>query len=231
MARTVTLQQIADKARVHADMRNSDYIDETEILGLINDNYCDLFDELVGAYENYFVVRTEFPITAGTQFYDLPADFYKIVAVDFKINQNAYISVTNYNEADRNLSLTTNLSIPDGTIRLWYVPAPTQFTSLSQTFDGVAGWDRLVSLMTAIDMLDSEESDTSAMTRKYAKTLQRVRDMAAPRDAGLPATVSDASKPNWQYIYGALRYRLYGNQISMINTEYLGQGEYPGGFG
>lgn len=231
MARSVTLQQIADKARVHADMRNSDYIDDDEILGIINDNYCELYDELVGAYENYFVVREEFPITAGTQFYDLPEIFYKIIAVDFQVNQNAWVSVVNYNEADRNLSLTTNLSVPNGTIRLWFVPAPTTFTALTDTFDGVAGWDRLVSLMTAIDMLDSEESDSSALTRKYARTLQRIKDLAAPRDAGRPATVTDSSRPNWQYIYGALQYRLYQGQISFINSEFLGNGEYPSGYG
>jgi hypothetical protein len=225
--RNVTVQQIADAARLHADMRGSDFISDTEIIGRINDSYCELYDELVGAYENYYVSTINFNIQAGTSLYSLPADFYKLIGVDFQVNNDAYITLRPYNEAERNITLTTNVNIPNGVIRLRYVPAPQVFSAMTDTFDGVAGWDRLVALATAIDMLDAEESNTAALTRKYGRMLQRIRDMANPRDSGFPSTVSDVYKPNIQYIYGALMYRLYQNQISLINTEFLGAQQFP----
>lgn len=227
MARTVTLQAIADKARFHADMKSSGFVSDAEILALINDNYCDLYDQLVSAYENYYVKQAPLNIGNGQDFYDLPNDFYKLSAVDYRVNNDAYITLHPFNEAERNVTLTTNVNIPSGVVRIFYVPAPTTFTALTDTFDGVAGWDRLVSLMTAIDMLDAEESDSSSLQRKYKLMLDRINDMSAPRDSGFPATVADAYKPNIQFIYGALMYRLYGDQIRFINTELLGADMFP----
>jgi hypothetical protein len=209
-------------------MRNSDFISDDEILAAINDAYCELYDELVGVYENYFVQTFTFPLIANNSEYALPANFYKIVGVDFQVNNDAFITLRPFMEANRNQTLTTNVNIPAGAIRMRYVPAPTQFTSLSDTFDGVAGWERLVSLLVAIDMLDSEESDSSALTRKYSRTLQRVRDMAAPRDTGFPAKVVDVYRPiSTQFIYGSLQYRLYQDQIIFVNTEFLGAEMFP----
>lgn len=227
MARTVTIQSIADAARVHADMRHSQFINDTEILSRINDAYCELYDELVSAYENYFVNTTTFSISSATANYPLPDDFYKVIGLDFQVNQGAFITLKPFMEAERNVMLTTNQNLPAGTVRLRYVPAPTTFQEMTDMFDGVAGWERLVALVVAIDMLDAEESDSSALTRKYARMLQRIKDMSAPRDAGMPAKVVDVYQPTWAYIYGALRYRLYGNTVEMINSEFLGADQHP----
>lgn len=220
--RNVTIQTIADSARFHADMKSSNFVSDAEILSRINDAYCELYDELVSAYENYFVTTSSFPVLTGTDTYDLPDDFYKMLGVDFQVTQGAYVTLREYNEGERNMSLTTNSNIPSGSIRIRYVPAPTVFTAMTDTFDGVAGWDRLVSLLTAIDLMDAEESDSSALAKKYNRTLQRIKDMSAPRDAGMPATVVDVSSQPFQNIYGALRYRFYGNSVVFMSTEYLG---------
>lgn len=227
MARNVTIQSIADRARFHSDMKSSGFVSDSEILALINENYCDLYDQLVTVYENYFVSTYEFSIVSGQDMYDMPADFYKIIGVDYRVNTDSYITLRPFMEAERNITLTTNINIPSGSIRLRYVPAPTVFTSLSDTFDGVAGWDRLVSLATAIDMLDAEESDSSKLMKKYQIMIQRIQTSADTRDAGFPATVADVYKPNIQYIYGALMYRLYGDQMRFINTEFLGSQMFP----
>ena len=227
MARSVTLQQIADRARVYADMRDTQFINDTEILALINDAYPELYDELIGASENYFVSEATTTIVTSTDTYALPATFYKLIGVDFRAGSGAYITLHPYNEADRNATLTTNTNLPAGSFRIRYVPAPTVFTALSESFDGISGWDRLVSLIVAIDMLDAEESDSSALRAKYARMLQRTQEMAAPRDQGFPATVVDVYKPQINYTYGALRYRLTGNSIRLLNSEYLGSDLFP----
>lgn len=227
MARTVTCQQIADKARVYADMRQTNFINDVEILALINDAYPELYDELIASTENYAVSEATITIGPSTDSYALPADFYKIIGVDFRVNQGAYITLYPYNENDRNMSLSAPNNLPAGSVRLRYAPAPTAFTALTDAFDGIAGWDRLVSMIVAIDMLDAEESDSSALRAKYARTLQRVKDMAAPRDQGSPATIVDVYRPQINWTYGALKYRLNGDEIRFLNTEFIGADMYP----
>lgn len=227
MARSVTLRSIAERARVHADMRDTNFIDDDEILAMLNEAYPELYDELVTVYENYYATTATVAIGSGVSSYDLPADFYKLIGVDFQVNTNAYITLKPFMEAERNETLTTNLNIPSGTVRIRYIPAPEIFTDLDDAVDGVSGWDRLLSLLVAIDMLDAEESDSKPVYKKYERTLVRIRQSAAPRDAGMPARVVDVYRPNIQMQYGALRYRLYGDEIEFSNSEYLGDGLFP----
>jgi hypothetical protein len=204
-------------------MRETGFIDDTEMLTLINDVYPELYDELVGAYENYYSTTSTVSISPGTSSYALPADLYKILAVEYQVSVNgAYVTLYPFMEGERNQEIVSNTSIPSGTVRIRYVPAPTTFTSLSQTVDGISGWDRLLSLLVAIDMLDAEESDSAPLTRKYARVLERIRSMSPTRDAANPARVVDVSTARYNPIYSNLRYRLQGNNIEFINAEYMG---------
>jgi len=222
MARSVLLSTIADRARYLADQRNSNFTSDTEMLSLINDNYSELYDELVAANENYYSSTDTITLTAGTSSYALESDFYKIIGVDFAVSGNSYVTLMPYMEAERNQSLTTSTAIPSGTIRIRYVPAPTTFTALSQSVDGISGWDRLLTLMVAMDMMDAEESDTSTLQKKYVRTLQRIQEMAQNRDIGMPSRIVDVYSVNNFSMYGSLKYRLYGNNIEFISTEFLG---------
>lgn len=222
MARSVTLQSISDRARIHADMRETSFIDATDMLALINEVYPELYDELVATYENYYTSTATITLAPGTSSYALPTDMYKILGVDFQVSAGSYITIYPYTEGERNTSIISTAGVPSGTVRIRYVPAPPTFTSLSQSVDGVSGWDRLLSLLLAIDMLDAEESDTKALTRKYMRTLDRVQSMAPVRDAGSPARVVDITSPKFDSIYANLKYRMYGGNIEFINTEYVG---------
>lgn len=227
MARSVTLRSIAERARVHADMRDTNFISDDEILAMLNETYPELYDELVTAYENYYVSETTIAISNTTSTYSLPSDFYKIIGVDYEVNTGTYITLKPFMEAERNVTLTTNTNLPAGNIRIRYVPAPQIFTDLDDEVDGVSGWDRLLSLLVAVDMLDAEESDSKAVYKKYERTLIRIRQTAEPRDAGMPSRISDIYAPNIQMIFGALRYRLYGDNIVFQNSEWLGGGGFP----
>lgn len=223
MARSVLLSTIADRARYMADQRSgSNFTSDAEMLSIINDNYTELYDILVEANENYYVTTTTIALTAGTSSYALAADFYKIIGVDFAVSGSSYVTLKPYMEAERNQSLTTSTAIPTGTVRIRYVPAPTTFTALSQSVDGIAGWDRLLTLMVAMEMLDAEESDTKNLQAKYARTLDRIQSMSQNRDQGMPGRMVDIYSANNFSMYGALKYRLYGSNLEFISTEFLG---------
>lgn len=225
MARTVSLQSIADRARVHADLKSSGFISDTEMLGILNECWGELFDELVMSYENYYSSTDTITLVAGTTSYALADDFYKIIGVDYKISANDYVTLRPFMEGERNSTLTSNVNIPSGELQIRYVPAPAIFTDLADEVDGVAGWDRLLSLLAAIDMLDSEETDSGPLYKKYLRTLDRIRGAAAPRDAGFPARIVDVTKGTGG-MYGSLQYRLRGDSIELVNTEFLGADRY-----
>ncbi len=208
-------------------MKSSAFINDAEALTLLNELWPELYSELVTVYENYYYAEHTFTIQSGTNRYDLPDDFYKILGVDYKVGEGAYITLKPFMEGNRNQTLTTNVTIPNGTILLRYVPAPQIFTDLDEEIDGIAGWDRLLSLSLAIAMLNAEESDSSAQTAQYTRMLQRIQSEAAPRDAGMPARVVDTSRPNLQWVYGSLAYRMRGNYLDFVNTEFLGADLFP----
>jgi hypothetical protein len=218
--RSVTIADIVARARIHADQRNSGFVSDAEALQLFNEVYPELYDELVDVDENYYI--TEAPgiaVSSATGTYALPGDFYKMVGVDFQAGSDR-ITLYRFNEADRNQSFTSATNIPTGTVYLRYVPAPTIYTSTSQTVDGIAGWDRLCSLRIAIDMMDAEESNTDRLTRKYQERLETIRG-SLDRDLGMPQTVTDVSRASSQYLLSTLKYRLYGNNLHLITTEIL----------
>lgn len=229
MARSVTLQTISDRARFMADVRESSFVSDDEMLSIINDVYTELYDEMVSSYgENWFASTSTLSLTPGTTSYALPADFYKLIAADFSTSANgSYVTLKPYTEMERNRSLTSSSAIPSGTVRLRYVPAPTTFTSFSDTVDGVSGWDRLITLAVAIDIGDAEETDTGPLKQKYSRMLTRISEMSKNRDQSMPGRVSDIYYSNIINTYGALQYRLYGGNIEFVSTEFLGADTFP----
>jgi hypothetical protein len=223
MARSVALSTIFARARDHADMTSSGFASDAKCLRLINDIYPRLYDELVASNENYYVTSDTISISSDARSYDLPDDFYKLIGVDYSSdNGSTYFTLYPYPEGERNVGFTTS-NLPSGTIRLRYVPAPATFTSASDTLDGVAGWDRMLSLLLAIDLLDSEETSTDRLYRKYEEEIARIRT-GADRDLGMPATVNDVYKSSYDSQFSWLRYRLYGDTIEFLSSQYVTDG-------
>lgn len=224
MARSFTVQQIMDRCRRRADMENSNFISDAELVDLITESFAELYDVLVGAFQNYFIATDTITLTNGTSLYDLPDDFYKSVTVDLQ-NGSRYDSLFPFDEAERNSVLQTSSSIPNATVRLRYIPAPPVFELAdvaTDTIDGRAGWETLLVTTVAIFMLQKEESDTSALERRKQAELARITSMAQNRDVTNPGTVTDVTVYDNAYIKDALRYRFYGDQIEFINCSYIG---------
>lgn len=60
-------------------------------------------------------------------------------------------------------------------------------------FDGVNGWEQLIVLNAAIDMLAKEESSTAAKERQRDRMDARLRKMIDNRDSGEPETIQDVA--------------------------------------
>lgn len=231
MARLVTVGEVIANARRHADQVVSTFISDAEALALFNEVYCDLYTELTDADEAYNSTDYSFTIAPGTTQYALPSDFYKLVTVGFAtVAGTQRVTVPRINPQEINSNFVSTSNIPNGTVYLRYVPSPPIFTSTSQTIDGVAGWDRAVSLQLAIDMMDSEESNSNALQRKLDAWWERFEESLS-RDLGQPATVTDTSARSSYTLYNNIKYNLVGGDIEFVSTQQLGAAVFGGPFG
>lgn len=165
----VTVQTITDSAIDLADMRNSNFIDQsgnagTELIRYINIAYKDLYNQIVKANERHFLSTYDFNVSGSTDTYALPADFYKLLGVDIQIDgQGHYLTLQPFMFKDRNkYRMSAFLPIsPLGymlryilagnnikfvptpyntqSIQLWYVPQPVLITNLAQQIEVAVG--------------------------------------------------------------------------------------------
>ena len=85
------------------------------------------------------------------------------------------------------------------TIRIWYVPRPHQLINLTDTVDGVAGWEEYMIADICIKMLAKEESDVSVFAAQKAEMEKRLLEMSKNRNLGEPQTVSDSKYRNFAW--------------------------------
>ncbi len=79
----------------------------------------------------------------------------------------------------------------DKTIRVTYVPSPTDLSSGSDPYDGRAGWEEWITLDSAIKVLAKEESDVTDLVRERALVEQRILKQIVARDRAQPKRVRD----------------------------------------
>jgi hypothetical protein len=218
MARTVTLLELKTQSRIRADKVGSGFIQNDELIAYLNSSACELYDLLVGAYGNdYFLKSHPFSTSANTSDYDLPADFYKMVGIDYLIGSQEALTLKPYqfNERNRyrmgtywnaitgaagprykiNPTAISFLPVPDGAynMELWYIPTCPKMVVDADTFDGINGWEEFIIVDAAIKMLQKEESDTSLLEKQKLKLEARINLMAENRDAGQSFRVTDVN--------------------------------------
>lgn len=218
MARTVTLLQLKTQSRLRADKVGSSFIQDSELVGYINNSACELYDLLVGAYGNdYFLKSNSFSTVGQTESYNLPTDFYKMTGLDYLISSDNVLTLRPYQFNERNKyrigtywnaiigaagprykinqSTISLLPVPDGVynLKLWYVPACPTLALDTDTFDGINGWEEFIIIDAAIKMLQKEESDTSLLEKQKIMIMGRINQMAENRDAGQSFRITDVS--------------------------------------
>ncbi len=225
----VTLQSLITAAQQRSDLVNSNFITTSEWTTYINGSWKELYDLLVGAYGNdYFASTYSFTTDGVNQLFPLPTDFYKLLGVDLMLGNSAQSPVTlkpfTFSERNRysvpnfqsfygvtNLRYRINGSniwltpLPTGgqQLQLWYVPEPTSLVNLTDTMDGIAGWEEYVIVDACIKALNKDETDATAFMKQKADMKARLEDMAQNRDAGSPATVADSQAGDMWWPNGA----------------------------
>jgi len=220
-----TLAQLRENSRNLADMKENNYVTDSELNTYINFAIADLHDILVGAYgSDYFLNSTTATTVNGTAAYALPADFYKLRAVDIKLDTSSWTAVKPFNFNERNrfddfgswtITGVSNIRyrimgsnirftpVPDSAkeYRLWYIPVATKLSSDSDTLDDINQYSDFIVLTAAMKMLNKEESDVSNLAAERARIIERITAMAQNRDAGESESISDIYAENNDYFF------------------------------
>lgn len=217
MSSLVTLAEIKQRAREEADMENSGFIKDSELLSYINASAQNLYDHLIMKFgADYFVNDDPYLFTTDSENtpVDLPDDFYKCVGVDVKISNTEFVTMKPFMFAERNKYNNSLINGYNGftharyrimgnkirfmprsqggfQVQVWYIPAFEKLVSDTDTFDGINGYEEYVIVDAAIKMLSKEESDPSVLMARKAEILRHIQEIADNRDISMPQKVQD----------------------------------------
>jgi hypothetical protein len=221
---TITVATLKTQVREAANMENSLFVSDAELLRYIDLSYAELYDLLVEAFENYYTLGPIAETVTTGNIIPYPADFYKLVGLDMNFggsfyplksfefaergrwvnaNKLAYVGIIN---AAYKLMGTGIVLYPEssaaGTYRYWYIPRRTSLVGDSSTVDGVNGWQQFIVIDAAIKCLQKEESDVAALMAEKGQIISRIQAMARKRDAGSPRKISDVTNNYMGFSYG-----------------------------
>lgn len=206
---SVALSVLRSRVRQRADMENSAFVSDSELDQYINSSAQELYDIFVQADEDYNTLYTDLTISSGNTV-SLPSTFYKLRGVDRKYG-DLYIPIRRMQFRDRGRRSWNNRQYsvrykliaktlhiyPEehavGTYRLWYVPEFTELVAITDTLDGMNGFEEYVVVDAAIKCLVKEESSTRELDKAKQALLGRIASMAEERDYAEPKMIADVS--------------------------------------
>lgn len=216
MARTRTLAEMRTEAQQRANMENSTFIATTEWNRMINESISDLWDLLLDTTgQEYYERQDDQDLIPGTDYYLLPATFYRLLGVSVTCDGDTYpLRPFNHDERhNENMPLRYRLTgdVSDstgaytpvlylrpmptvsGTLSVFYVPHAPVLNADTDVWDGFNGWEEYVIVDVAIKALEKEESDTTALQHRLARLTKRIQGLAPSRDQSFPERVRDVA--------------------------------------
>lgn len=219
MARAVTLTNLRAWARQLADVENDDNVSDPELTALINRHLTEVYDLLVeSSPPEYFASSTTVSVLVGTTTYALAADFRALLGVYVHESSDERRPLFPMPEGARGQYKAPSAT---GTVTLEYIPAATTLVNGSDTFDGVSGWEELIVVRAARDIMIKREADPSAVMASGAALEARIRSRSKNRDRGQPRRITDLDEASsgWPWGWtGASRigaYRLRAGNIEI----------------
>ena len=208
---SVSLGTLKTAVRQRSNMEDSEFVSDSELTRYINQSLSELYDLVVGSYEDYYLDTLTFTYTSDDG-YALPqVDFYKLRLVEFQSGSD-WLTIHRYQLPNKNRrALAMNiygesrqyrisgdkivmlpLGAATGVYRITFVPL---FEALAVDADttsmSFAGWDEYVVVDAAIKCLQKEESDVSILMAQKMMLKQRIESMSANRDANEPESIID----------------------------------------
>lgn len=202
MAKTVTLAQLITDVRLWSDNRTgssgSEAITDTEITRLLNLHLGALHGKMAALGSADFplaIAQDTITLAGGTASYALPDDFLSAVSVELAwatTEREIVRSLNHYADAYKFRSMTwgqwgskrfrivgnqiTFYPTPAQAVDaiLTYVPTFADLADDADTWDGINGWEKLVTLGAALDVMSIQARPTGNIAALYTDQANRV---------------------------------------------------------
>ncbi len=227
--RTVTLAKLRALARLYADERpevgTGAFVSVIELDQLLNYALAELYELLIdaGGHEYYETVA-ELTTAPNVATVSLPADFFRLLSVylnwgsrqleamDALAHVDDRADLMNYgvwargaDKAFRERGAVIEIFPTPTTqtsLELRYVPVAPVLVNELDTFDGVDGWEKMVALKVAGEILVIKKESPKAVLELFAQERERVQMLADKRAAAYPDRVRDVTSlargRNWR---------------------------------
>lgn len=230
MTNTATLAQMRTRGQRHAQMENTQFLQDSEWNNLLNLGGSELWDLLIDEHEDWctsptpatFGIGGTTPFVPGQTLYALPGDVLKILQVDLVLGPNWRWTMKRVQPRERNKNSWLGASgawcdgyrqfgqqieflptyPPTGYVEVRYAP---QWTLLVNDSDGVPalipiGWEEYMPLWAAVRAMTKQRVDPSGPAQLLADLRQRIIDAGADRDDNAMARVTDVSNRFGPYL-------------------------------
>lgn len=223
----VTVTTLIARARDYADMTGSDFPDDTRMLDYANAALQELHMVLVNSGNEYYRSEASIAVVAGTEAYDLPADFYRCNKVF--IDESGYrfkVKKWNTDQVD-GLRIAP---VSSGTIKIWYTPMMPVITAAGDKMNAKVpwlptGWEDFIACRMASNLLAREESDYRYWHQRAEQYKQEFIGYSRDRDVGDPDDIGDYYN-RWdssRYVTAAENktylYRIIGDHIHVLESD------------
>lgn len=200
-------------------MVTSGFTTPQEVVDLINDELPEVYRLLVevGPSDYYSSTQT-YTTTSGVASYDLPEDFFQeatIYAIDQSQYKRPLLPVQDWSLA--------RVQPPQSafTVVMEYIPAPPILEDDDDVFDGVAGWDSLITARVARRILQKRKTETSSLDAEIGQLTDHL-NKGARRDKG-PRYIRDVEDTfgvpyAMPYLSMVSNYRVRSGSIEFYQT-------------
>lgn len=217
---TVTLATLRTTVRQRGSYENSVTFSDSYVNGEINAALAELYEIVTDANEGYYDTEATTPTVANQRHVDLPADFWRLRAVDrLESGTDEYVELRQVGIGERNSFVVSGTPVayrisvggargrlqlypkPDAvfTIRLIYTPTLTALASDGATFEFFNGWEEYVVLAALLRIDQREERPIGERMAELERAKARITRAVAERRAAEPEYLLPRSRPDWTW--------------------------------
>ncbi len=223
MPNTRTLAQLRTAVQARGQYENSTDITSALLDDFLNEAIAEVYDLLVGKWEDYYTTSTVQLLTPGTDTYALPATFYKLRKIELAGNDGSgqatqprrhllpYDLSVSHEYRDGGSPYRPRYRIQAGNLVLsssgwvnqvlviYFIPFAPRLVADADTFDGINNYEELVVQFALLRCKSREELPTAEIEGEIARLSQRIRSAADSRDASEAFSLDPHGPPGGRY--------------------------------
>jgi hypothetical protein len=216
---SVLVSEIILLARQLADMENTQFVTDTELITYADQAYREFYDLLINTFQDYTVKPSNITLVAGQEDYTLPTDLLKLRLVRlvgvsakplvlrrFNLEEMSRLTYSFFGYPVRYITFGTSIRmVPTptnaATLQVWYVPTATKITAVGQSIEVYNGYDEYIAVLMAMRMCQKEESDYQMLAMRKEDLKKRILDSMEDYNAGQPEKMTDIARLNEGALY------------------------------